>query len=99
MAKRLPVRNRRRHEGKTGVTKFKELCMDTARSGGELGRFWASVTGCSYVEPSTPDESGDVIGGTRVQRVPSAGEWFPRRSLRRSSTSRPAANLWPTATA
>jgi len=62
MAKRLPVRNRGRHEGKTGVTKFKELCMDTARSSGELGRFWASVTGCSYVEPSTPDESGDVIG-------------------------------------
>ena len=62
MAKRLPVRNRRRHEGKTGVTKFKELCMDTARSGGELGRFWAPVTGCSNVEPSTPDDSGDVIG-------------------------------------
>ena len=26
--------------------------MDTARSGHELGRFWAAATGCSYVEPS-----------------------------------------------
>jgi hypothetical protein len=67
MAKRLPVRNPRRHEGKTGVTKFKELCMDTAHSGGKLGRFWASVTGCSYVEPSTPDESGDVTGRVEGQ--------------------------------
>ena len=41
--------------------------MDTAHSGGELGRFWASVTGCSYVEPSTPDESGDVIGRVEGQ--------------------------------
>ena len=39
MAKRLPVRNRRRHEGKTGVTKFKEPCMDTARSDSERGQF------------------------------------------------------------
>jgi len=79
MAKRLPVRNPPTHEGKTGVTKFKELCIDTARSGHELGRFWASVTGCSYVEPSTPDATGDVVGqvvgdvegmGIAICRVP-----------------------------
>jgi hypothetical protein len=45
MAKRLPVRNSPTREGKTGVTKFKELCMDTARSGHELGRF------CAFVRP------------------------------------------------
>ncbi len=73
------MRNSPTHEGKTGVTKFKELCIDTARSGHELGRFWASVTGCSYVEPSTPDDTGDVVGqvvgdvegmGIAICRVP-----------------------------
>ena len=61
------------------MTKFKELCMDTARPGHELGRFWAAVTGCSYVEPSTPDDPGDVVGhvegelegmGIAICRVP-----------------------------
>jgi len=73
------VRNARTHEGKTRVTKFKELVMDTAQPGHELGRFWASATGCSYAEPSTPDASGDVIGqvegevegmGIAICRVP-----------------------------
>ncbi len=59
--------NARTHEGKTGVTKFKELVMDTAGSGSELGQFWASVTGCSYVEPSTPDDTGDVVGKVEVE--------------------------------
>ncbi|MET0999046.1 MAG: VOC family protein [Marmoricola sp.] len=36
--------------------------MDTARPGTELGRFWAAVTGCSYAEPSGPDDPGDVVG-------------------------------------
>ncbi len=67
MAKRLPVRNDEDTRGKPGVTKFKELCMDTARSSGDLGRFWASVTGCSYVEPSMPDDAGDVIGRVEGQ--------------------------------
>jgi len=44
------------------VTTFKELGMDTARSGTELGRFWAAVTGCSYAEPDSPDDPGDVVG-------------------------------------
>ncbi len=44
------------------MARFKELCMDTARPGDELGRFWAAVTGCSYAEPSGPDEVGDVVG-------------------------------------
>ncbi len=36
--------------------------MDTAGSGRELGRFWAAVTGCSYAEPTSPDDPGDVVG-------------------------------------
>ncbi len=44
------------------MARFKELCMDTARPGTELGRFWAAVTGCSYVEPNGPDDPGDVVG-------------------------------------
>ena len=61
--------------------------MDTARPGQELGRFWASVTGCSYVKPSTPDDSGrrgrpGRGGGWRGWASRSAG--CPRR--RASST-------------
>ena len=44
------------------MTRFKELCVDTARSGSTLGRFWAAVTGCSYAEPDSPDDPGDVVG-------------------------------------
>lgn len=49
--------------------------MDTAGSGPELGRFWAAVTGCSYAEPSSPDDPGDVVGeeegmGIAICRVP-----------------------------
>ncbi len=36
--------------------------MDSARSGTELGRFWAAVTGCAYAEPSAPGDPGDVVG-------------------------------------
>ncbi len=36
--------------------------MDTAAGGTELGRFWAAVTGCTYVEPSSPGDPGDVVG-------------------------------------
>jgi hypothetical protein len=36
--------------------------MDTSRSGRELGRFWAAVTGCSYAEPRSADDPGDVVG-------------------------------------
>ncbi len=49
--------------------------MDTAGSGVELGRFWAAVTGCSYAEPQSPDDPGDVVGpvegmGIAICRVP-----------------------------
>jgi hypothetical protein len=43
------------------VTTFKELCMDTSRPGTELGRFWGSVTGCSF-QHGDPDDPGDVVG-------------------------------------
>jgi hypothetical protein len=36
--------------------------MDTTRSGAELGRFWAAVTGCSYAESSSATDTGDVVG-------------------------------------
>ena len=49
--------------------------MDTAGSGVDLGRFWAAVTGCSYAEPQSPDDPGDVVGpvegmGIAICRVP-----------------------------
>jgi len=49
--------------------------MDTARSGTELGRFWAAVTGCSYTEPRSADDAGNVVGpvegmGIAICRVP-----------------------------
>ncbi len=49
--------------------------MDTARSGTALGRFWATVTGCSYAEPTSPDDPGAVVGevegmGIAICRVP-----------------------------
>jgi hypothetical protein len=37
------------------VTRFKELCIDTSEDGSVLGRFWAAVTGCEYVD-------GNVVG-------------------------------------
>ena len=36
--------------------------MDTARPGTELARFWAAVTGCTYAEPGSPGDPGDVVG-------------------------------------
>ncbi|MCW2849779.1 MAG: hypothetical protein JWR90_3753 [Marmoricola sp.] len=36
--------------------------MDTSRSGAGLGRFWAAMTGCSYVASSSATDTGDVIG-------------------------------------
>jgi Glyoxalase-like domain len=44
------------------VTRFKELCMDTAVEGTALGEFWAAATGCSYVAPRSPGDPGDVVG-------------------------------------
>lgn len=36
--------------------------MDTARSGTELARFWAEVTGCSFTWTGAADDPGDVVG-------------------------------------
>ncbi len=44
------------------MVRFKELCMDTAGSGEELGRFWAAVTGCSYADSTSAGDPGDVVG-------------------------------------
>jgi hypothetical protein len=44
------------------VASFKELCMDTARPGTELGRFWAAATGCSFEVSRGDDDPGDVVG-------------------------------------
>ncbi len=59
------------------MTRFKELCMDTAEDGTRLGRFWAAATGCSFAEPSAGDaaDPGDVVGevegmGIAMCRVP-----------------------------
>jgi hypothetical protein len=57
------------------VAKFKELCMDSTRSGAALGRFWAAVTGCSYAEASSATDTGDVVGpeegmGIAILNVP-----------------------------
>ena len=59
------------------MTRFKELCMDTAEDGTGLGRFWAAATGCSFAEPSAGDseDPGDVVGevegmGIAMCRVP-----------------------------
>jgi hypothetical protein len=45
-----------------GVTRFKELCMDTSRSGAALGTFWAAATGCEYAAGSSATDTGDVVG-------------------------------------
>ncbi len=44
------------------TTTFKELCLDTAADGPELGRFWAAATGCEYVAGRTADDPGAVVG-------------------------------------
>jgi hypothetical protein len=69
MAERLPGQDIPTHDchmvardGRRTVTRFKELCMDTARSGTELGRFWAAVIGCSYAEPAAAGDPGNVVG-------------------------------------
>ena len=37
-----------------GIARFKELCLDTARDGAEVGRFWAAATGGEYTRTSKP---------------------------------------------
>jgi hypothetical protein len=44
------------------MTRFKELCMDTAVEGSTLGPFWAAATGCEYAAGSSPGDPGDVVG-------------------------------------
>ena len=44
------------------VTTFKELSLDSAGDAHVLGRFWAAVTGCEYVEVGDEDNPGDVVG-------------------------------------
>jgi hypothetical protein len=36
--------------------------MDSARSGAALGRFWAAATGCTYDDPGSATDTGDVVG-------------------------------------
>jgi hypothetical protein len=62
MPERLPKQPMTTREGRTTVTRFKELCLDTTGGGPEVGRFWAAVTGCTYVEGSSADDPGDVVG-------------------------------------
>lgn len=62
------------------IARFKELCLDTAGDGQEVGRFWAAATGCDHVRSDNPDKSadpGDVVGteegmGIALCRVPEA---------------------------
>ncbi len=42
-------------------TTFKELCLDTSVDAAAMGRFWAAVTGCEYLEGSS-GPPGDVVG-------------------------------------
>jgi hypothetical protein len=62
MRVRLPKQSITTRDGRTSVTRFKELCLDTAHGGPELGRFWAAATGGTYVEGTSPAEPGDVVG-------------------------------------
>jgi hypothetical protein len=57
------------------VVRFKELSLDSADDAAVLGRFWAAVTGCEYVEVGDEDNPGDVRGteegmGIAIGRVP-----------------------------
>ena len=57
------------------MTRFKELCIDTAGDGAVLGEFWAAATGGTYVAGSSPDDPGNVVGevegmGIAICRVP-----------------------------
>ena len=61
------------------IARFKELCLDTARDGEEVGRFWAAATGCDYIRTDSPADNrtdpGDVVGteegmGIAICRVP-----------------------------
>jgi hypothetical protein len=57
------------------VATFKELSLDSADDPAVLGRFWAAVTGCEYVEVGDEDNPGDVVGteegmGIALGRVP-----------------------------
>jgi hypothetical protein len=73
MADSLPLGQ----DGRMGnpIARFKELCLDTAGDGGEVGRFWAAATGCDYVRTDHPDDPGNVAGseegmGIAICRVP-----------------------------
>src|ERR1700712_1810650 len=44
------------------MTRFKELCRDTAVEGSALGLCWAAATGCDYVAGRSPADPGDVVG-------------------------------------
>ena len=46
----------------TGTVTFKELCLDTSVDGGDVGRFWATATGCEYERTDRPGDPGDVVG-------------------------------------
>ena len=50
------------------MTRFKELCIDTAEDGSALGRFWAAATGGDYVT-SGPDDPGDVVSDVEERGI------------------------------
>ncbi|MGI9157908.1 MAG: VOC family protein [Marmoricola sp.] len=51
------------------MARFKELCMDTDREGGNvLGEFWAAVVGARLEQPDPP-YPGDVIGAQEYQSI------------------------------
>jgi hypothetical protein len=59
------------------IARFKELCLDTTGDGEDVGRFWASATGCGYTRTGNPADPGDVVGaeegmGIAICRVPEA---------------------------
>jgi hypothetical protein len=62
MRVRLPKQAMTTRDGRTTVTRFKELCLDTTREGPEPGRFWAAATGCTYVEGASAGDPGGVVG-------------------------------------
>lgn len=59
------------------VARFKELCLDSTATDGEVGRFWAAATGCEYTVSDEPGDPGDVVGdvegkGIAICPVPEA---------------------------
>ena len=51
------------------ATSFKELCLDTTRTDGVVGRFWAEITGCSF-QSGTAEQSGAEL----FDQIDEAGE-------------------------